>query len=147
MKSSGKGSVLLLGTFHMNNPGLDMNNYESDDVLASKRQLEIQEVVDRLVLYNPTKIMVEALTDRFEALNNDFLSYTNGGFSLTASEIHQLGFRMAAILGHKKIYPVDWNEAVGGISLGDVVEYAKLHVPELYKELMSHGSHLNQMED
>lgn len=139
MQPFGKCSVLLFGTFHMNNPGLDMDNYESDDVLAPKRQQEIQEVVDRLKLYNPTKIVVEALTDNHKALNNEYLSYVKGDFSLTANEIHQLGFRTAAELGHHDIYPVDWNEWIGGISLGDVYDYSKLHMPELFKELNSNN--------
>ena len=139
MQSPGKCSVLLLGTFHMSNPGLDMHNYESDDVFAPKRQQEIQEVVEQLKLYNPTKVMVEALTDKHEPLNKQYLSYVNGDFSLTANETHQLGFRTAAKLGHHDIYPIDWNEWIGGISLGDVYDYAKLHFPELYEELNSNN--------
>lgn len=137
MSASDKCKIVLLGTFHMNNPGLDMHNYESDNVLATKRQTEIQEVVDRLKQFNPTKIMVEALADQHEALNKDYLTYVNEEYSLTANEIHQLAFRTAAELGHRHIYPVDWNEWIGGISLGDVYDYAKLHMPELFNELNS----------
>ena len=139
MQSPGKCSVLLLGTFHMSNPGLDMHNYESDDVLAPKRQQEIQEVMEQLKLYNPTKVMVEALTDKHEPLNKQYLSYVNGDFSLTANETHQLGFRTAAKLGHHDIIPhrlesMDWWYIVG-----DVYDYAKLHFPELYEELNSNN--------
>jgi hypothetical protein len=123
----------------MHNPGLDMHNYKSDDVLAPKRQKEIQEVVDRLKLFNPTKIAVEALADEYETLNDQYLSYVRGNYILTANEIHQLGFRTAAELDHRCIYPVDWNEWIGGISLGDVYDYSKSHMPELYKKLNSNN--------
>lgn len=105
MDSANKYTILLLGTYHMGNPGLDMHNVKSDDVLASQRQMEIYEVVDRLKRFNPTKIAVEALADEHETYNNQYLSYLSGEFTLGANEIHQLGFRTAANLGHDRIYP------------------------------------------
>ncbi|MBU5345859.1 DUF5694 domain-containing protein [Paenibacillus lautus] len=139
MDSANKCTILLLGTYHMGNPGLDMHNVESDDVLALKRQKEIYEVVDRLKLFNPTKIAVEALADEHEAYNNQYLSYLSGEFSLGANEIHQLGFRTAADLGHDRIYPIDWNEWYGGVALGHVYEYAQSNMPELYQRLNSNN--------
>ncbi|MGE8206998.1 DUF5694 domain-containing protein [Heyndrickxia sp. NPDC080065] len=139
MKSNDKRVALLLGTYHMSNPGLDIHNAKADDVLAPKRQQELKEVVERLKLFNPTKVAIEALVDSNEALNKDYHSYLSGDFTLTANEIHQLGFRTAAELGHERIYPVDWNEWTGGISLGDVYDYAKLHLPEMYKHFNSVG--------
>ena len=38
--------VLVVGTFHMANPGHDMFNMQADDVLAEKRQKEIAQVID-----------------------------------------------------------------------------------------------------
>jgi len=46
----------------MGNPGLGMYNVRADDVLSSKRQQQIQEVVERLKLFNPTKIAVEVMS-------------------------------------------------------------------------------------
>ncbi|WP_199624782.1 DUF5694 domain-containing protein [Paenibacillus alkalitolerans] len=139
MDSANKCTMLLLGTYHMGNPGLDMHNVKSDDVLAPKRQIEVQEVVDRLKLFNPTKIAIEALADEDETLNTQFLSYLSGEFTLGANEIYQLGFRTAAELGHQRIYPVDWNEWIGGVALGHVYEYAQSYIPELHQRLSSNG--------
>jgi len=36
--------VLVLGTYHMANPGHDLFNTKADDVLAPKRQAEIAEL-------------------------------------------------------------------------------------------------------
>jgi hypothetical protein len=140
MSISKKRVALLLGTYHMSNPGLDMHNVKVDDVLATKRQQEIQEVVERLKLFKPTKIVVEELADKDEALNVDYRSYLSGEFTLGPNEIHQLGFRTASELGHDKIYPVDWNEWIGGVALGHVYEYAELHMPELYQQFNSRGT-------
>lgn len=137
MSSANKCSVLLLGTYHMGNPGLDMHNVKSDDVLIPKRQNEIQEVVNRLKLFNPTKIAVEVLTEKHDELNQEYLSYLSDEFTLGASEIYQLGFRIAAELRHQIIYPVDWNEWLGGIGIGDVFEFAQLNMPELYEHMQA----------
>ena len=37
--------VLLIGSYHMSNPGADRFNLESDDVLSTRRQQEIEDVV------------------------------------------------------------------------------------------------------
>ena len=39
--------VMLLGTYHMDNPGLDEVNIDADDVLAADRQAQFRELVDR----------------------------------------------------------------------------------------------------
>lgn len=98
--------LLLLGSYHMSNPGMDMFNLEADDVTTPKRQAEIQAVVDRLALWRPTKVAVESpygdsLTQaRYQA-------YLKGELELRNSEEEQIGFRLAKQLGHKNIYPID----------------------------------------
>src|SRR5687767_2400671 len=56
----GQSPIMILGMYHMSNPGLDAVNLDADDVLQPKRQREIQELVDRLAKFRPTKIAVEA---------------------------------------------------------------------------------------
>ena len=43
--------VLLLGTWHMDNPGKDMLNLKTDDVLAPQRQKEIEDLVNHLAKF------------------------------------------------------------------------------------------------
>ena len=62
--TSRKIKVLLLGTFHFDNPGLDIAKYESANVLTAKRQEEIKEVITRLGNFNPDKIFVEVVPER-----------------------------------------------------------------------------------
>src|SRR5919201_1751390 len=48
--------ILVLGTFHMNNPGRDIHSTQVDDVLAPKRQQEMAELLAVLGRFRPTKI-------------------------------------------------------------------------------------------
>src|SRR3989442_12795799 len=40
-----RAEVLVLGVYHMSNPGHDIFNMQADDVLAPKRQAEIAQVM------------------------------------------------------------------------------------------------------
>ncbi len=51
--------VLLVGTFHYNNPRADIAKFKSFDILSEKAQLELKEMTAKIKQYNPTKIFVE----------------------------------------------------------------------------------------
>ena len=98
--------VLVLGTFHMANPGSNVFDAEADDVLAPRRQAEIAQVVEVLKAFRPTKIAVEArFSDR--STQRRYTEYLAGEHEPTRNEIDQLGFRLAQELGHQAVYPVD----------------------------------------
>lgn len=106
-----KTQVCLLGTFHFDNPGLDVAQFESANVLSPKRQGEIEEVIIKLKLFNPTKIFIEATPDRQSYYDSVFTAYKEGRFKLEANEIFQLGFRLAKELNHPGVECVDYREA------------------------------------
>src|SRR5207244_11355564 len=54
-----RAEVLVLGVYHMSNPGHDIFNMQADDVLAPKRQAEIAQVMAVLKRFQPTKIAVD----------------------------------------------------------------------------------------
>jgi hypothetical protein len=101
-----KAHVLVLGTFHMANPGRDILNMQVDDMLAPKRQAEIEQFVAALEQFRPTKIAVEV-----EPTNKEFAQryqdYLTGKYALKADEVDQIGLRMAKRLGHKQLYPIN----------------------------------------
>lgn len=115
-----KAHVLVLGTFHMANPGHDIFNLKVDDVLTEKRQKEIAETVATLKKFHPTKIAIES--DPGGKRVQQYLDYLEGKYTLTRNEIDQLGFRLAKELGHKQIYPID---ADGDFPFDKVQEFAK----------------------
>ena len=119
-----RAEVLVLGVYHMANPGRDIVNMQADDVLAPKRQAEIAEVVAVLKKFQPTKIAVEAGFSDADALARRYADYLAGTHELTRNEVQQLGFRLAKELGHKTVYAVDVD---GEFPFPRVVDYAKAH--------------------
>ena len=58
--ATARAEVLVLGVYHMANPGRDVFNMQADDVLAPKRQAEIAQLMEVLKKFQPTKIAIEA---------------------------------------------------------------------------------------
>jgi hypothetical protein len=116
-----RAEVLVLGTYHMANPGHDIFNMQADDVLAPKRQAEIAQVMAVLKKFQPTKIAVEREVGD-KRIAKDYADYLAGTHELTRNEIEQIGFRLARELGHKAVYPVDVD---GEFPFQRVVNYAK----------------------
>ncbi|NHF59996.1 hypothetical protein FK220_011630 [Flavobacteriaceae bacterium TP-CH-4] len=103
-----KSDLFLLGTFHFKDAGLDGYKPQYDvDILSEERQEELQEVLEIIGKYKPTKIAVEWQKTRQAQLDSLYDAYLAGRFELTANEIYQIGFRMAKALGHDKVYAID----------------------------------------
>lgn len=98
--------ILVLGTYHMANPGHDIHNMKADDVLAPKRQGEIARVMEVLKKFHPTKVAIEAEVGTTRA-TQQYADYLAGKYTLTSNEIDQIGYRLAKELGSQAIYPVD----------------------------------------
>jgi hypothetical protein len=99
--------LMVLGAFHMENPGQDAFNFEVRDILGPRKQREIAELLDRLETFRPTKILIESAYKGSQA-PAAYEKYLAGAFRLTPNEIHQIGFARAKRLGHKTVYPVDY---------------------------------------
>jgi hypothetical protein len=100
--------ILILGTFHMANPGLDYANVRADDVLAPRRQAEIKEVCQLLGAYAPTRIAVEVPATAQDDLDERYAAYRDGAAELRRNEAEQLGFRLAKCQGHERVHAVDY---------------------------------------
>ena len=98
--------VLIIGSYHMSNPGADRFNLESDDVLSPRRQQEIEDVVVRLAAFEPTVVALEsAWGDTTNAA--DYQAWLAGEHELRRKEEEQIGFRLAKRAGLETVYPVD----------------------------------------
>ena len=116
-----RAEVLVLGVYHMANPGKDMFNPKADDVLATERQAEIAQLIAVLKQFNPTKIAVEGdLWD--DRITTRYADYAAGKHELSRNEIEQIGYRLAKTLGHKTVYPAD---ADVEFPYQRIVDYAK----------------------
>lgn len=107
-------ALLVLGSGHFGNPGLDMFNTKVDDVLAERRQKEIAAVVEQLAAFKPTHIAVEWPSKDQARLDARYRDYREGRYELGRAEEEQLGLRLAAKLGLPRVYAVDWNEDLPG---------------------------------
>ncbi|MFL5500200.1 MAG: DUF5694 domain-containing protein [Gemmatimonadaceae bacterium] len=113
--------VLVLGVYHMANPGHDMFNMKADDVLAPKRQREIAQLIEVLKRFNPTKVAIEADFGS-QRVSREYSDYLAGKYTLSSNEIDQIGYRLAEEMGHKAVYAVD---ADGEFPFLPVSNYAK----------------------
>jgi len=102
-----RAQILLLGMFHLDDQGLDSYKPQFPwDALTALHQREIEDVVERLARYRPTRIALEWPWGRQAALDSVYQAFLNGR-ELGPNEREQIGFRLARRLGHTRVYAVD----------------------------------------
>jgi len=99
--------VIVLGTYHFENPGLDLNNVRADDVLKPKRQAELEALATALAKFRPTKILVERQTKGPDFTVSSFAEFTPEKLGTDRDEAVQIGYRLASKLGLKRIHGID----------------------------------------
>ena len=99
--------VMVLGSYHFTGGGQDLHNAQVDDHLSPQRQAEIADVIEALAGFAPTKVMVELTPEYEAAFNAEYQAYLAGEHALTVNERQQLGMRLAAHLGHERLYAID----------------------------------------
>lgn len=139
-----KPKLVILGSYHMANPGLDQAKSQVDDVLQPKRQKEIVELVRSLGEFKPTKIAAECLPADEQKIAENYQKYLKGEYELKRAEQEQIGFRLAKQLHLEKIYCINWNEyPIGDMSNYDYDEFAQKD-PELKSFLAERNRKLQE---
>jgi uncharacterized protein DUF5694 len=95
--------VVVVGVFHMSNPGHDIHDLKVDDVLEPKRQSEIAVLTGALSRFKPTKVGVEWPAD---LVAERYKQYLAGTLPPSRNEVVQLGFRLAKTAG-ADVYSLD----------------------------------------
>ena len=121
-----KKEALLIGTFHYNNPGVDIAKTKSFDILSEKSQLELNQISSKIKEYNPTKVFVEWPYNEQEELDSLYQLYrekkyfTNDSLSdfYLKNEIFQLAFKVAKQNNLKTVYGIDYSTS---FPYGDVM--------------------------
>jgi len=113
-KAEERPAMLIVGTPHFGNPGADILNQKIEDVLAPRRQQEIEALVERLAAFRPTRVAVEWGIGGQDRLDKRYADYRAGRYALSRNEIDQIGLRLAARLGLDRVDAVDWNEEPPG---------------------------------
>jgi len=135
--------VMIVGTFHLDNPGRDVFNVQVDDVLAKKRQAELADIATSLAKFEPTEVMVEwpqATTDE------QYASFRAGKLPPSRNEVVQLGFRLAAL---RKLEHVRGIDVAGEFPFDPVKEYAGSHgmQPRLDAALAGAGKEVQNLSE
>ncbi len=106
-KAAAPIEVMIVGAYHMGNPGLDVNNAKVDSVLTPEKQKQLVAAVNRLAKFKPNKIAVEMVAKQPDMTAGDFEKFTPASLLTDANEITQIGYRLANLLGHKVVYAID----------------------------------------
>lgn len=99
--------VMLLGTYHFANPGRDVIRQDIDDVLQARRQEELEDLVARLASWKPDRIAVEWPFSQSDTVRARYARFVAKALAPSRNEVVQIGFRLAARLGHEAVYPID----------------------------------------
>lgn len=114
--------VMVLGTYHFANPGLDLHNAKVDDVLVPRRQAELEALTEALAGFAPTRIAVEMKADAEPRLSAPaYREYLAGRRAGQRNEIDQIAFRLARRLGHADVHGID---AAGAFPFEPVQKWA-----------------------
>ena len=129
--------VLLVGSFHFNYPGLDAHKAADDqkiNIYSEKRQKELQELLNYISKFKPTKIVVES-RNTSKILKN-WKEYKNSEAELSASESSQIGMRLVDQFGLDTIYGAD-----AGHLMLDLYEKRTSEKPQNYIDSISDRHH------
>lgn len=70
-----KVKVMILGVDHFGSVGQHLMKHDVEDVLSEEKQKEINELLDKLSKFKPTKIAVEGRKDKDEEYNLEYIKY------------------------------------------------------------------------
>ncbi len=99
--------IMILGSYHMAAPNLDLVNAKVDSVLTPKRQGELQALARELAAFDPTVIAIERATDAPDYVDREFEAFTDEMLAATPSESVQIGYRVARLSGVDRVHGVD----------------------------------------
>lgn len=122
--------VMVLGTWHFADPGLDLNNMKSDDVLKPRRQAELAAVADALAAFRPTKVMIEREAADAGLIDPGFGKFDAAMLASTRDERVQIGYRVARLARLDRVYAIDEQPADGEpdyFPFDKVSAFAKAH--------------------
>ena len=89
--------VMIIGTFHFDNPGQDLNNVEIDPVTTPAKQAELAAAV----------AVEREAADPATLLDHRYPAFTPAMLQTIADERYQVGYRLAHNEGLERVYAID----------------------------------------
>jgi len=99
--------VMVVGAFHMENPGQDVANADIESMLTEDRQAELAAVAEALAEFRPTAVAVERVTDPPGYIDPGFAAFAPEKLKADADERSQIAYRLAALSGVSRVYGID----------------------------------------
>lgn len=116
--------VMVVGTFHFDNPGQDLNNATIDPVTTPAKQAELAAIAEGLRRFHPTAIAVERdATNTATLLDHRYPDFTPADLLTNADERVQIAYRVANLEGLDRVYAID---EVGGDGERDYFPFDKV---------------------
>ncbi|NOR19825.1 MAG: hypothetical protein GQ538_07020 [Xanthomonadales bacterium] len=123
--ASEPAQVMLIGTFHFKDPGLDIAKVADINIFTEESQQYLLEFASRLAEFQPTRVLLEYSPDSEALLNQRYDEYLSNSYELGANEIYQLGFRIAKMAGLDGVQSFDHRQVEWQAEA--MFEYAKQH--------------------
>ncbi|MCK6103972.1 DUF5694 domain-containing protein [Brevundimonas sp. EYE_349] len=100
--------VMVVGTFHFDNPGQDLNNVAVDPVTTPAKQAELAAVAEGLRRFHPTAIALEReATDTTTLLDQMYPAFTTAALASDPDERIQIAYRLANLEKIDRVYAID----------------------------------------
>ena len=109
-KGENKPKVSILGTFHFTNNALhDYNDTYKLNGLATSRQQELQELVEKLQSFRPTKILIERNRIAYDSIiTQEYQRYYEQDSTFQINdEVYLIAFPLAKQMRHNKVFASD----------------------------------------
>jgi len=107
-----KKQLLIIGTFHFANPGLDVAQVNTFDVMSAKSQAELEHITNKIKVFGPDKVFMEWSYNDQAALDKLYSSNTDSLLKANPDERVQVALRTAKKMKHTKLYAVDYKETI-----------------------------------
>jgi hypothetical protein len=98
--------VMVIGTYHFDNPGQDVVNIEASDMLSPSKQAELAAISKAITAFRPTAVAVDATADA-PYTDEGWTKFTRADLSTDRNEIVQLGYRIASDASVDRVYAID----------------------------------------
>lgn len=105
--------VMVLGSYHFGNPGMDTNNMQAQSVLTPVRQRELERVAKALMRFRPTHVMVEMQSDTADLTIAEFTRFDADMQARVPNEIVHIGYRTARLAGLTAVHGIDEQPSAG----------------------------------
>ena len=150
-EAKSKPGLIILGSYHFANPGRDIVKSKVTDVSTHERQKQLEELIEKLKKFKPTKIVLECAVEKNAQFQENFSKYLAGNYQLSINEREQISFKLAKAAGLKQIYCVDWDDdAPGNASDYNYVEFAAkdkesdAFLKKIFEKLQAEGNQCDE---